>query len=166
MWKYILEHNDAPVATALTRQNLPILDPAKYPGMKKHFNKGAYVLLNRTSPMCCCWRPARKCSWLAAADTLAADGVKAQVVSMPCWELFAKQDQAYKESVLPAAVTARVGVEAGVRNGWDRWIGDAGIFIGMSSFGASGPYKACFERFGFTAEAVVTAARDSIAKAK
>jgi transketolase len=85
---------------------------------------------------------------------------------MPCWELFARQDQGYVDSVLPPAVKARVGIEAGVSNGWDRWLGDAGRFIGMKSFGASGPYQACFEKFGLTVEAVIAAAKDSMAKAK
>jgi len=166
MWKFILNYTGGPVATALTRQNLPVLDPAKHPNMK-HFDKGAYVLIGQDKPDVLLLASGSEVELAVKAhEKLAAEGIKAQVVSMPCWELFAKQDQAYIDSVLPPAVKARVGIEAGVRSGWDRWIGDAGIFIGMSSFGASGPYKACFERFGFTPEAVVAAARSSIAKAK
>jgi transketolase len=86
------------------------------------------------------------------------------VVSMPCWELFEKQDKAYKDSVFPPTVKARVGIEAGVRMGWDRWIGDNGEFVGMHGFGSSGPFKTCFEKFGITTEAVIAAAKKSIAK--
>jgi len=165
MWKYILEHNDGPVATALTRQNLPVLDPAKYPNMKEGFARGAYVLVPQTRPDVLLLATGSEVQLaLAAADKLAAEGVKAQVVSMPCWELFAKQDQAYRDSVLPPAVKARVGVEAGIRMGWDRWIGDHGEFVGMNGFGASGPFKTCFEKFGITTDAVVAAAKKSMAK--
>ena len=166
MWKYILEHNDAPVATALTRQGLPILDPAKYPNMKKNFNKGAYVLVEQDSPDVLLLATGSEVQLaLAAAETLAAEGTKAQVVSMPCWELFEAQDEAYKESVLPSAVKARVGVEAGVESGWWKYLGTDGEFVGMSTFGASGTYKDCFANFGFTAEAVIDAAKKSMAKA-
>ncbi|NLK40541.1 MAG: transketolase, partial [Planctomycetes bacterium] len=153
MWKYIFEHNDGPMATALTRQSLPILDPTQYPGMKD-FEKGAYVLVKVDKPDVLLLATGSEVQLaLAAGETLAAEGIKAQVVSMPCWELFEAQDAAYKESVIPSAVKARVGVEAGVRLGWDRWLGSCGEFVGMHTFGASGPFKVCFEKFGITAEA-------------
>lgn len=162
MWKYILEHNDGPMATALTRQALPILDPTQYPGMKD-FEKGAYVLVKVDKPDVLLLATGSEVQLaLAAGETLAAEGIKAQVVSMPCWELFEAQDAAYKESVIPSAVKARVGVEAGVRLGWDRWLGSCGEFVGMHTFGASGPFKVCFEKFGITAEAVVAAAKKSM----
>jgi transketolase len=165
MWKFILQYKGGPVATALTRQNLMILDPAKYPNMK-NFDKGAYALIPQDKPDVLLLASGSEVELVVkAAETLAAEGIKAQVVSMPCWELFARQNQAYIDSVLPPSVKARVGVEAGVRSGWDRWIGDAGKFIGMNSFGVSGPYKTCFEKFGFTAEAVVAAAKASLSKA-
>ena len=93
---------------------------------------------------------------------LAEQGIKAQVVSMPSWELFRKQDKAYRDSVLPPSVKARVGVEAGVKLGWEEWIGDKGEFVGMHSFGASAPYAVCYEKFGITVDAVVAAAKKSI----
>ena len=165
MWKYILEHADAPAATALTRQNLPVLDPAKYPNMKKHFEKGAYVLVEQDNPDVLLLATGSEVQLaLAAAETLAADGVKAQVVSMPCWDLFEAQDAAYKESVLPASVTARVGVEAGLDAGWWKYLGTNGEFVGMTGFGASAPAGTCFEKFGITAAAVVEAAKKSMAK--
>ena len=164
MWKYILENNDAPVATALTRQNLPVMDPAKHPGMK-NFNKGAYVLIEEANPDVLLLATGSEVQLaVAARETLAAEGIKAQVVSMPCWELFEQQDSAYKESVLPAAVKARVGVEAALENGWWKYLGTNGEFVGMNSFGASAPGGLCFEKFGITTDAVVAAAKKSIAK--
>jgi len=99
---------------------------------------------------------------LDAAATLAESGVKARVVSLPSWDLFEEQDAAYRESVLPAAVTARVACEAACGFGWDRWIGPRGRFVGMQSFGASGPAPALYKHFGITADAVAQAARESM----
>jgi transketolase len=164
MWKFILEYKGGPVATALTRQNLPVLDPAKYPNMK-NFDKGAYVLVEQVKPDVLLIATGSEVQLaIAAADKLAAENIKAQVVSMPCWELFEKQDKAYQDSVLPPSVKARVGVEAGIRMGWDRWIGDSGEFVGMQGFGSSGPFKTCFEKFGITTDAVLAAAKKSMAK--
>lgn len=162
MWKYMLEHADGPAVTALTRQNLPVLDPAKYPGMKD-FDKGAYVLVKADNPDVLLLATGSEVQLaMAAAATLAAEGVKAQVVSMPCWALFEAQDAGYKESVIPSSVKARVGVEAGIRMGWDRWIGDSGEFVGMGGFGASAPANTCFEKFGITAKGVVAAAKKAM----
>ena len=96
---------------------------------------------------------------LDAAAKLAETGVQARVVSMPSWDLFDEQDAAYKESVLPAAVTARVACEAACGFGWEKWIGTRGKFIGMNSFGASGPAPALYKHFGITADAVAAAAK-------
>lgn len=164
MWKYILEHRDGPMATALTRQNLPVLDPAKYPEMA-NFDKGAYVLVKADKPDVLLLATGSEVQLaLQAAEQLAAEGIKAQVVSMPCWELFRAQDAAYRQTVLPPAVKARVGVEAGVRMGWDEWIGNDGEFVGMKSFGISAPFADCYKRFGITTAAVVEAAKRAIQK--
>ena len=93
-----------------------------------------------------------------AADQLTADGKKVRIVSMPCMGLFEEQSQAYRDQVLPPAVTNRVAVEAGIRMCWDRWIGSEGKFVGMSGYGASGPFAEVYEHFGINAEAVVAAA--------
>jgi len=93
-----------------------------------------------------------------AAVKLAADGVKTRVVSLPCWELFDLQPLEYRDSVLPPEVTARVAVEAGVKLGWERYLGSSGRFVGMSSFGASAPAKTLYEHFGITVDNVVAAA--------
>jgi transketolase len=95
---------------------------------------------------------------VTAAETLTAEGKKVRVVSMPCMDLFAEQSQAYRDQVLPPAVTNRVAVEAGIRMCWDRWIGSEGKFVGMSGYGASGPYNKVYEHFGINADAVVAAA--------
>lgn len=94
-----------------------------------------------------------------AARQLTQEGAKVRVVSMPCMELFAAQSAEYQESVLPASVTQRVAVEAGLQMCWDRWIGLNGKFIGMSSYGASGPYSEVYKHFGITVDAVVAAAK-------
>jgi transketolase len=92
---------------------------------------------------------------LKAAKLLAAAGTKARVVSLPCWELFDDQSAEYRESVLPAAVTRRVAVEAGIKMGWERYLGAGGAFVGMDSFGASAPAELLYEHFGITAEGIV-----------
>jgi len=95
---------------------------------------------------------------LAARERLAGQGVAARVVSMPCWSLFARQDAAYRASVLPPAVTARVAVEAGVTFGWREHVGDRGEVVGLDRYGASAPGEVLLEKFGLTVDAVVTAA--------
>ncbi|MFC1676802.1 transketolase [Planctomycetota bacterium] len=161
-WKYALEHNDGPVTMSFTRQNLPVLDQEKY-GSAQNVSKGAYVLVKADKPDVLLLATGSEVSIaMDAAEKLKADGVSAQVVSMPCWELFEKQSQEYKDSVLPPNVTARVGIEAGVDTGWYKWLGSNGAFIGMSGFGTSAPQNLCFEKFGITVEAAVEAAKKVI----
>jgi transketolase len=162
VWKFAMEYKEGPVTMFLTRQGLPILDQNKY-GSAKNVSRGAYVLVGADKPDVLLLGTGSEVSLaMEAAEKLAAEGIKAQVVSMPCWELFEKQSQEYKDSVLPPSVKARVGVEAGIEQGWSKWLGDKGIFIGMSSFGASAPAKTCFEKFGITADKVVEAAKQSL----
>ncbi|HXF03222.1 MAG TPA: transketolase C-terminal domain-containing protein, partial [Arthrobacter sp.] len=99
-----------------------------------------------------------------ARETLQADGIATRVVSVPCLEWFARQDAAYRESVLPAGIKARVSVEAGISQCWDGLVGDAGRSVSLEHYGASADYKTLFREFGITAEAVVEAARDSLAQ--
>ena len=103
---------------------------------------------------------------LAARDKLAAQGVKARVVSMPSWELFDSQPSDYRDAVLPPAVTARVAVEQASTLGWERWVGSAGEIIGMRTFGASAPLKELQSKFGFTPDAVVAATQRTLARAR
>jgi transketolase len=165
-WKYTLEHRDGPVALLLTRQGLPVLDQNKY-SSASNLNKGAYVLAGTDKPDVLLLASGSEVSIaLCAAEGLAKENIKANVISMPCWELFEKQSKEYKDSVLPPAVKARVGIEAAVELGWHKYLGDKGIFIGMSSFGASAPYKVCFEKFGITVEKTIEAAKKSMASSK
>jgi transketolase len=164
-WKFALEYTEGPVVLALSRQGLPILDQGKY-GSAANLTKGAYVLMGSDNPDVLLLASGSEVSLaLCAAEQLAADGLKPQVVSMPSWELFEKQDQTYIDSVLPPAVKARVGIEAGVEQGWHKWLGDKGVFIGLSSFGASAPAKVCFEKFGITVENTVTIVKRLLANA-
>lgn len=165
-WKYTLEHRDQPIALALTRQGIPVLDQSKY-ASASNLVKGAYVLIKDDNPDVLLLGAGSEVHIaLQAREILAAEGIRSQVVSMPCWELFERQPAAYKESVIPSSIKARVGVEAGVRMGWDRWIGPWGEFVGMSTFGVSAPYKVCYKNFGITPEAVAAAAKKSLSAAK
>jgi len=103
---------------------------------------------------------------VSAYEALKAEGVKARVVSMPSWDLFERQDESYRNSVLPPEVLARVAVEQGSVIGWDRYAGSSGSIVGMSTFGASAPIKDLLGKFGFTAEKVIEAARAQVAKHK
>ncbi|MDI9850108.1 transketolase [Rhodoblastus sp. 17X3] len=159
-WAAALAEKTTPSALALTRQALPALRTEATP--ENLTAKGAYVLRETDGE--------RDVTLLAtgseveiavaAADLLAAQGVKAAVVSMPCWELFERQGEAYRRAVLGTA--PRVGVEAALRFGWDRWLGDRGAFVGMHGFGASAPAGELYKHFGITAEAVVDAAKTLI----
>jgi len=142
---------------------LAVLDQEKY-GSAANVSKGAYVLVSVDNPDVLLLASGSEVGLaVEAAEKLSAEGISAQVVSMPCWELFERQSRDYKDSVIPPQTKARVGIEAGVELGWSKWLGDNGIFVGMSSFGASAPAKICFEKFGITVEKVVTAAKKSIA---
>jgi transketolase len=161
-WKYILEHRDGPAAILLTRQSLPVIDQEKF-GSAANVSKGAYVLSGSDKPDVLLLASGSEVSVaLEAAEKLASEKMAAQVISMPCWKLFEKQDKKYRDSVLPPSVKARVGIEAGVEQGWSKWLGDKGVFIGMSSFGASAPAKICFEKFGITIENVIKAVKKTM----
>lgn len=159
-WKYALTHNDGPVAMLLTRQGLPVLDQKKY-APATNVEKGAYALNNVENPDVLLLATGSEVSLaIEAAEKLAAENIQARIISMPCWELFEKQPQAYKDALLPPSVTARVAIEAGIDQGWYKYIGLNGKFIGMSTFGISAPSKTCFEKFGITTDAVVAAAKE------
>jgi transketolase len=99
---------------------------------------------------------------LGAQEKLLAQGIRARVVSLPCWEIFAAQSPEYQDSVIPRAIEARVSIEAGTTLGWQRWVGDEGVAIGIDHFGASGPGGVLMKEFGFTADAVVRAVTDMV----
>jgi transketolase len=152
------------VALILTRQNLPTLDRTKY-ASASGLAKGAYVLADAAGgkPRVILIGTGSEVSLCVAAyEQLTAQGVAARVVSMPSWELFEMQDEDYRRSVLPPDVTARVACEAAVRQGWDHYIGSTGRFVGMHTYGASGPGPACFKHFNITAEHVVAEAKAAL----
>lgn len=152
-WRVALEHKSGPVALALTRQKLPIFDSAPMA-----VDKGAYILRDAPAGNLDAILIATGSEVglaMDAADVLAQDGIGVRVVSMPSWELFAAQPRAYRDTVLPPEISARVAVEAGVTLGWERWVGARGRIIGLDRFGASAPANVLFEQFGFTVENVV-----------
>jgi transketolase len=165
-WKLAISHIHGPTALVLSRQPMPTFDRTKF-AAASGVTKGAYVLndapggkpdvilIGTGSEVSLC---------VAAQEKLAAEGVKARVVSIPSFELFEKQDAAYKESVLPAGVTARVTVEMASVFGWERYAGPKGKIIGMRTFGASAPLKDLLKKFGFTVENVVAAAKKTMGK--
>jgi transketolase len=177
-WKSILENHENPAGIVLTRQNIPTFARGEGAAEGDTFAsaagvaKGGYVLAEAskdgaTVPAKVILIATGSEVHLAvqAREALQAEGIPTRVVSMPCVEWFNKQDAAYRESVLPAAVTARVSVEAGLALGWKELVGDAGRSVSLEHFGASADYKRLFQEFGITTEAVVAAAKDSIAAA-
>jgi transketolase len=167
-WRVIMELRHAPAALALSRQSLPTVDRTVY-GSAEGVRKGAYILADSEGG-----RPdllllasgSEVTLCMEAHEQLTADDVRVRVVSMPSWELFERQDQDYRDSVIPPSVKARIAVEAGVKQGWDRYVGPAGTVIGMETFGASAPIKDVLKHFGFTAENVIAIARQQLAAAK
>ncbi|EME62034.1 transketolase [Amycolatopsis decaplanina] len=164
-WKAVLEDVHHPSGLALTRQNVPVLEGTSAEGVKR----GGYVLAEASngSPEVVLIATGSEVQLaVEARKTLEADGIPASVVSMPCVEWFDAQEQSYKDSVLPPSVKARVSVEAGIAQSWHRFTGDAGENVSIEHFGASADAATLFREFGFTAEAVVEAARRSIANTK
>ena len=165
-YKIILRHTHGPSTLVLTRQAMPTFDRTKY-GAASGVAKGAYVLADAAGgkPEVILMGSGSEVSLCVEAfEKLSAAGIKARVVSMPSWELFERQDAAYKESVFPASVTARVAVEMASVFGWERYTGTKGKIIGMRSFGASAPLKDLLKKFGFESDKVVTAAREVLGK--
>ena len=162
-WRFAINHNRAPVTLVFTRQNLVTLDRSKY-APASNLTKGAYVLNpDIQNPNVILMATGSEVELIMKAEEmLSKEGLKVRLVSMPSWELFEKGSAEYRESVLPSNITARVAIEAGVRLGWDRYIGWRGIFIGLDRFGASAPYKVVYEKLGLTAERVVEAAKSLI----
>jgi len=155
-WRAIVEHRDGPVALLLSRQKLPILRDVDADGVAR----GAYVLADAPEPRVILIASGSEVSLaLAAREILAEEGIAARVVSMPSWELFEAQSLAYRDSVLPPELTARVAIEAGVATGWERYAGTEGQIIAMTRFGASAPSGVLAEKFGFTADAVASRVR-------
>jgi transketolase len=165
-WRTILKLRHKPAALILSRQAMPTLDRAKY-SSAAGLAKGAYVLADAPggTPEVLLLGTGREVSLCVTAhEQLTREGIRSRVVSMPSWELFDDQPQEYKDSVLPASVTARVSVEQASAMGWERYVGPAGRIIGMRTFGASAPLKELQKKFGFEPERVVAAAKEALGR--
>jgi len=163
-WKAAIQHKDGPTALLLTRQNVPTLDRTIY-GPASELQRGAYVLadMGDEQPELVLMASGSEVSLIIqAGERLAAEGVNVRLVSFPSWELFEKQDVDYQRSVLLPQVRARLAVEAGISQGWQRWVGDGGDILSVDRFGASAPVKVVMEKYGFTVENVIQRARKLI----
>ncbi|HEY0019195.1 MAG TPA: transketolase [Longimicrobium sp.] len=163
-WRFAMEHTEGPVFFSLTRQALPHLDRETL-GAASGLRRGAYVLAEAEGgdPQAILIATGSELSVaMEARDRLAGEGIRARVVSMPSWALFAQQDKAYRDEVLPPAVRARVSIEAAHPMGWERWVGSEGTVIGISRFGASAPAKRVFQELGLSAENVAAKAKECL----
>ncbi len=167
-WRTVLERA-LPAAMCLSRQNLPVVDRSAGDGPGLHsaegVARGGYVLADGSDVILIATGSEVSIA-LQAREQLAAEGISARVVSMPCVEWFTDQDQSYRSEVLPGTIRARVSVEAGITPPWRLFVGDAGASIGVDHFGASAAYQKIYQEFGITAERVAAAARDSLARVR
>jgi transketolase len=164
-WRVALDRTHQPVALVLTRQSVPVLDRSRY-ASAEGLRRGGYVLADPEGgdPEVILIATGSEVSLAVGAfEELVGEGIRARVVSLPCWELFERQDQAYRDEVLPPAVTARVSVEEASTLGWERYVGEAGKRIGMHTFGTSAPLKDVQDKFGFSPDKVAEAAREVLA---
>jgi transketolase len=167
-WKTIMPMKHNPVALVLSRQALPTIDRSKY-AAASGVAKGGYVLADAQGgkpELILIGTGSELSLCVTAYEKLTGEGVRARVVSMPSTEIFDAQDAAYKNSVLPREVRARVSVEAASVFGWERYVGNDGVIIGMTTFGASAPIKDLMKKFGFTTDNVIQAAREALARVK
>jgi transketolase len=156
-WKVIIEHRNGPTILALTRQTLPVLDRQIF-APASELARGAYVLadVGDDKPELILMASGSEVSLIIEAGMrLAAEGVNVHLVSFPSWELFEAQDEEYRQSIFPSDVKARLAVEAGVGQGWEKWVGTQGKLISIERFGASAPARDIFEKFGFSVEAIM-----------
>ena len=165
-WRFALKHEEGPVALALTRQGLPILDREKV-ASADGLRRGGYVLSDdgdKEPDIILMGSGSEIHIAIEAANKLREKGIAARVVSMPSWELFDRQPEAYRDQVLPPEINTRVAIEAGVTQGWHRYLGNRAAVIGIDHFGASAPYKILYEKFGITAERAVEKALSLLGK--
>jgi transketolase len=167
-WKVAISRRHGPTALILTRQAIPVLDRAIY-APATGLQKGAYVLadLGDAEPELILVASGSEVSLITSAgERLASEGINVRLVSFPCWELFAEQDEDYRMQVLPPKIKNRLAVEAAVAQGWERWVGESGDIICVERYGASAPYKTIFEHYGLTVENVIQHAYELINKPK
>jgi transketolase len=166
-WSYALEYKEGPTALALSRQSIPVLDREIY-SSAEGLKNGAYVLadMGEGKPEMILMASGSEVDLIVkAGERLAADGINTRLVSFPSWEIFRRQDQVYRDQVLPKKISARLAVEAGVSLGWREWVGDQGIVLAVDQYGASAPAGRIFEEYGLTVENVVKQAKKLIRKA-
>ena len=163
-WKVAIEHKTGPVALALTRQKVPLIDRTRY-ASAEHLAKGAYVLAESvpTPQIILIGTGSEVQLVLGAYEQLTKEGIAARVVSMPSWELFERQSKEYRDLVLPPVVKKRIAVEAGSPMGWQTYIGDGGAILGITTYGASAPVEVLMREYGFTVENVLRRAREILA---
>ncbi len=159
-WQFAIEHQGSPVALILTRQGLEIIDREKY-SSAENLLKGAYTLKDSTEPpeLILMASGSEVGITLKAGEQLASEGIKVRVVSFPSWEIFEMQSKEYRDSVLPPSIKARVSVEAGVEQGWEKYVGDNGDSISIEKFGASAPIAILMEKYGFTVDNIMFTAK-------
>ena len=165
-WKIAISRRNGPTALILTRQNLPVFDRNIY-CPESGVQRGAYVMadLGERAPELILMASGSEVSLIVQAGSiLAAEGLNVRLVSFPSWELFNMQSKEYRDSVFPANIQARIAVEAGVSQGWERWVGDKGLLLSIDKFGASAPYQVIFEQYGLTVENIVAHARTLISR--
>jgi transketolase len=160
-WKWILQNAQGPTALVLSRQSLPILDRTQL-APADGLLRGGYVLARPEAPhaVTLVASGSELSLAVAAREELEKQGVGVSVVSLPSWEIFESQEPSYRNEVIPAGPSLCIGIEAGVRQGWDRWLGPRGVFLGMSRFGASAPGERLQEAFGFTPQHLVEMVQD------
>ncbi len=161
-WRMAIDRTQCPVALVLTRQNVPVFDRSRY-ASAEGARRGGYVLADPDDgdpDLILIATGSEVQLALGAHETLKEDGIRSRVVSLPCWEIFLQQDAAYRDEVLPPEVTARVAIEEGSTLGWERWVGEEGVIMGMSTFGQSAPFADVEAEFDFTPERVAEVARE------
>jgi len=165
-WKIAVERRDGPTALIFTRQAVPTLDRSVYSGAE-NLKQGAYVLADlggADSQILLMASGSELGLIVEAGERLSKEGISVRLVSFPSWELFKQQPLSYQEAVLPKRLKKRISVEAGVAQGWERWVGDEGISISMDQFGRSAPYIKLFQEFGFTADHIIAMAKSMLGK--
>jgi transketolase len=167
VWRVAMEQTERPAILCLTRQDLPTVDRTKY-AAATGVEKGGYVLADapgKGAPDVILMSTGSEVQYAVAAhEKLVASGIRSRVVSLPSFELFDEQPASYRNEVLPPAVTKRIGVEAGVRQCWDKYLGTEGAFIGLDTYGASAPFQEIYKHRGITPEAIVAKARELLGK--
>jgi transketolase len=161
-WRMAIDRTHCPVALVMTRQTVPVLDRSKY-ASAEGARRGGYVLADPEDgdPELILIATGSEVQLAVGAhERLKADGIRSRVVSLPCWEIFEKQDQSYRDEVLPPDVVARLAVEEGAQLGWEKYVGREGAIMGMTTFGQSAPFKDVEAEFGFTVDEVTKVARE------